>query len=72
MPLRIYLVEDNPIILKWLGQTLEELTNCTITISLEDESLFEQLDTLCKVLDASYKMANNAQIIFESAGCKAT
>lgn len=48
------------------------LSACTITISFEDESLFEQLDTLCKVLNASYKMANNAQIIFESAGCKAT
>lgn len=48
------------------------LTNCTITVSFEDESLFEQLDTLCKVLNASYKLANNAQIIFESSGCKAT
>jgi transmembrane sensor len=47
-----------------------KLNACTITISFEDESLFEQLNTLCKVLDASYKLANNAQIIFESAGCK--
>ncbi|MGI4740855.1 MAG: FecR family protein [Janthinobacterium lividum] len=49
-----------------------KLNTCTITISFEDESLFEQLNTLCKVLDTSYKMANNAQIIFESAGCKAS
>ncbi len=47
------------------------LSDCTITISFGDESLFEQLDALCKALDGKYKMANNAQIIFESAGCKA-
>ncbi|MVN78151.1 DUF4974 domain-containing protein [Hymenobacter sp. HMF4947] len=46
------------------------LSECTITISFSDETLFEQLDTLCKALDAKYKMANNAQIIFESNGCK--
>ena len=47
-----------------------KLRDCTITISFGDESLFEQLDTLCKALDASYKPANNAQILFESHGCK--
>lgn len=46
------------------------LNECTITISFGDETLFEQLDVLCKALDARYKMANNAQIIFESNGCK--
>lgn len=49
-----------------------KLSTCTITVSFEDESLFEQLDTLCKVLNASYKMANNAQIMFESNGCQAS
>ncbi|TDN40211.1 FecR family protein [Hymenobacter sp. UV11] len=49
-----------------------KLRDCTITISFGDESLFEQLDTLCKALDAKYKMANNAQILFESSGCKAS
>ena len=48
------------------------LRNCTITISLGDESLFEQLDTLCKALDASYKQGKNAEILFESRGCKAS
>ncbi|RYY09238.1 MAG: DUF4974 domain-containing protein, partial [Cytophagaceae bacterium] len=48
-----------------------KLTGCTITITFEDDSLFEQLDTLCKALDAKYEMANNAQIIFDSNGCKA-
>ncbi|GEM_PF-798506 len=48
------------------------LRNCTITISFGEEPLFEQLDTLCKALDASYKLAKNAQILFESRGCKAS
>lgn len=49
-----------------------QLRNCTITISFGEETLFEQLDTLCKALDASYKQANNAQILFESRGCNAS
>lgn len=49
-----------------------KLRDCTITISFGDESLFEQLDTLCKALNASYKPANNAQILFEGHGCKAS
>jgi transmembrane sensor len=47
------------------------LNNCTITISFGDESLFDQLDALCKALDGKYRMANNAQIIFELTGCQA-
>ena len=47
-----------------------KLRDCTITINFEDDSLFEQLNTLCKALDAKYEMANNAQIIFVSSGCK--
>ncbi|AMR29426.1 hypothetical protein A0257_21555 [Hymenobacter psoromatis] len=50
---------------------LAALHDCTITISFEDEPLFEQLDTLCEALDASYKLADNAEILFESRGCKA-
>jgi transmembrane sensor len=48
------------------------LNACTVTIAFDDESLFEQLDTLCKALNAKYKLANNAQIIFESNGCAAS
>jgi transmembrane sensor len=47
------------------------LNNCTITISFGDESLFDQLDALCRALDGKYRMANNAQIIFELTGCQA-
>ncbi len=46
-----------------------KLRECTITIDFDEEPLFEQLDALCKALNASYKMANNAQILFESPGC---
>lgn len=46
-----------------------KLRECTITIDFDQEPLFEQLDALCKALDASYKLANNAQIIFESPAC---
>lgn len=46
-----------------------KLRECTITIDFDEESLFEQLDALCKALGASYKKANNAQIMFESLGC---
>lgn len=48
------------------------LNACTVTIAFDEESLFEQLDTLCKAVNAKYKLANNAQIIFESSGCAAS
>jgi len=47
-----------------------KLRNCTITIAFDNEPLFEQLDILCKALNASYKRADDAQIIFESTGCR--
>ena len=46
-----------------------KLRECTITIDFDEEPLFEQLDALCKALDARYKMANNAQIIVEIPRC---
>jgi transmembrane sensor len=46
-----------------------KLRECTITIDFDEEPLFEQLGALCKALGARYKMANNAQIIFEISGC---
>ena len=49
-----------------------KLRDCTVTISFDDESLFEQLDTLCAALDASYKLADDTRILFESHGCKAS
>ena len=48
------------------------LRDCTVTISFGDESLFEQLDTLCTALDASYKLTDTTSILFESRGCKAS
>ncbi|RZL08076.1 MAG: FecR family protein [Hymenobacter sp.] len=46
-----------------------KLRECTITIDFDEEPLFEQLDALCKALDAKYILAKNAQIIFESPAC---
>lgn len=48
------------------------LNACTVTIAFDEESLFDQLETLCKAVNAKYKLANNAQIIFESSGCAAS
>ncbi|GGF12521.1 FecR family protein [Hymenobacter cavernae] len=49
-----------------------KLRECTITIAFDDGPLFEQLDVLCKALNGSYKRADDAQIIFESTGCKSS
>lgn len=46
------------------------LAHCTVTITFYDESLFNKLDLLCKALGASYKQADDAQIIFTSSGCQ--
>lgn len=43
---------------------------CTLTISLDHESLFQKLDVICKVLDAEYKLID-AQIVVYSKGCPA-
>ena len=46
-----------------------KLRKCTVTIALDDDSLFEQLTVLCKALGATYKLADDAQIIFEGHSC---
>ena len=40
MPLRIYIVEDNPLILQWLAEALEELAQVTVvgSAATEDEA----------------------------------
>ncbi|MEI7585045.1 FecR family protein [Runella sp.] len=42
--------------------------NCTITISLDDEDLFQKLEVICKVLGAKYEIIET-QIIISSNGC---
>ncbi|MCX6218832.1 FecR family protein [Spirosoma sp.] len=46
----------------------EVMQHCTLTLSLDDENLFQKLDVICKVLDAQYKLID-AQIVIYSKGC---
>jgi type II secretory pathway component GspD/PulD (secretin) len=47
----------------------EVMQDCTITTSLDDESLNDKLMIICKVLNVSYEMVD-AQIIVSSNGCQ--
>jgi transmembrane sensor len=47
----------------------EELANCLITTRLQNESLYDQLDLICKIIGGTYKEID-AQIVLESKGCK--
>jgi transmembrane sensor len=46
----------------------EVLKDCTLTIDLTDENLFQKLEVICKVLDARYKLIDG-QVIIYSKGC---
>ena len=46
----------------------EVMQHCTLTLSLDDEDLFQKLDVICKVLDAQYKLID-AQVVIYSKGC---
>jgi transmembrane sensor len=46
----------------------EVLKECTLTINLTDENLFQKLEVICKVLDARYKLIDG-QVIIYSKGC---
>ncbi len=46
----------------------EVMQHCTLTMSIDDEDLFQKLDVICKVLDAHYKLIE-AQIVIYSKGC---
>lgn len=47
----------------------EVLANCFITTTLGEESLYEKLDLICKIIGATYKEVD-AQIVLESKGCQ--
>ena len=49
----------------------EVMAQCTLTLSLDDEDLFQKLNVICKVLDAQYKLID-AQIVVYSRGCPAS
>ncbi|GAA4465757.1 FecR family protein [Nibrella saemangeumensis] len=44
------------------------MQQCTLTMNLDHEDLFQKLDVICKVLDAHYKVID-AQIVIYSKGC---
>lgn len=46
----------------------EVLSNCTVTAPLGNETLYEKLDLVCKVIRANYDVVD-AQIIISSKGC---
>lgn len=47
----------------------ELLSNCFITTKLRNESIYDQLDLICKIIGGTYKEVD-AQIVIESKGCK--
>lgn len=46
----------------------EVLSTCIITTTLDNESLYDQLDLICKTIGATYKEVD-AQVVLEAAGC---
>jgi ferric-dicitrate binding protein FerR (iron transport regulator) len=46
----------------------EIMKDCTLTINLNEEDLFQKLEVICKVLDVKYKLID-AQVIIYSSGC---
>ncbi|MEY4541725.1 MAG: hypothetical protein RLZZ306_3482 [Bacteroidota bacterium] len=47
----------------------DELANCLITTRLQNESMYDELDLICRIIGGSYKEID-AQIVLESKGCK--
>lgn len=47
----------------------DTLSGCILTTTISDDSLYDQLEVICRTIDASYKEID-AQIIIESKGCK--
>jgi len=46
----------------------EMMADCTLTINLTDEDLFQKLHVICRVLDAHYKIID-AQVVIYGKGC---
>lgn len=47
----------------------DTLSDCILTTSISDDSLYDQLEVICQTIGAAYKEID-AQIIIESKGCK--
>ncbi len=48
----------------------ESLKNCTVTAPLENETLYQKLDLICKVLEASYEVLDGQIVINNNQGCR--
>lgn len=44
-------------------------SQCRLTVSLEDEQLFEKLEVICRTFNAEYRLSD-AKILIEGKGCK--
>ncbi len=42
--------------------------NCSLTVQLDDEDLFQKLEVICRVLDAKYKLID-ARVVITGSGC---
>ena len=47
----------------------DTFSQCRLTVSLEDDQLFEKLDVICKTFNAEYRLSD-AKILIEGKGCK--
>ncbi|RDB07971.1 FecR family protein [Runella aurantiaca] len=47
----------------------DALSDCILTTTISDDSLYDQLEVICKTIGAAYKEID-AQIIIESKGCR--
>lgn len=43
--------------------------NCTLTVDLADETLYEKLEVICRVLEADYKLID-ARVVITGKGCR--
>ncbi len=46
----------------------EVMQHCSLTLSIDEEDLFQKMDIICKVLDAHYKLIDG-QLVIYSKGC---
>ena len=47
----------------------DTFSQCRLTVSLEDEQLFEKLEVICNTFNAGYRLSD-AKILIEGKGCK--
>ncbi|MFC5412477.1 FecR family protein [Larkinella bovis] len=50
----------------------EIMQHCTLTLNLNEETLFQKLTVICKVLNADYKLIDGQIVIYTKEGCPKT